>query len=162
MSISATSIHLLNTFRGGDSTTSLGSLFQCLATSSVKKFFLIPSLNLPWHNLRPFPWVLSLVPEKRDQHLSHCNFLSGSCRHQWGLPSASSFRAPVPSATSHKSCFLVPSPASLLFPAHTWATQWPSCSEGPQTAHNIQVEHNIPPSSLNRAIARTLFSNIYA
>ncbi|KAK4817702.1 hypothetical protein QYF61_026392 [Mycteria americana] len=36
----------------GDSTTSRGSLFQCLTTLSVKKFFLISSLNLPWRNLR--------------------------------------------------------------------------------------------------------------
>ncbi|KAK4827080.1 hypothetical protein QYF61_014182 [Mycteria americana] len=50
----------------GDSTTSLGSLFQWLATLSVKNFFLISNLNLPWHNLRPFPFVLSLVTwEKR-------------------------------------------------------------------------------------------------
>ncbi|KAK4826770.1 hypothetical protein QYF61_011397 [Mycteria americana] len=31
----------------GDSTTSLGSLFQCLTTLLVKKFFLISNLNLP-------------------------------------------------------------------------------------------------------------------
>jgi len=37
----------LNTSRDGDSTTSLGSLFQCLTTLSVKKFFLISNLNLP-------------------------------------------------------------------------------------------------------------------
>ncbi|KAK4831181.1 LOW QUALITY PROTEIN: hypothetical protein QYF61_015913 [Mycteria americana] len=56
----------LGAARDGDSTTSLGSLFQCLTTLSVKKFFLISSLNLPWHNLRPFPLVLSLVTwEKR-------------------------------------------------------------------------------------------------
>ncbi|KAK4823315.1 hypothetical protein QYF61_000917 [Mycteria americana] len=53
-------------FRDGDSTTSLGSLFQCLTTVSVKEFFLISNLNLPWRNLRPFPLVLSLVTwEKR-------------------------------------------------------------------------------------------------
>ena len=36
---------LLNTSKDGDSTTSLGSLFQCLTTLSVKKFLLIPNLN---------------------------------------------------------------------------------------------------------------------
>ena len=36
-----------NTSRDGDSTTSLGSLFQCFTTLSVKKFFLISNLNLP-------------------------------------------------------------------------------------------------------------------
>ena len=45
--------------RDGDSTTSLGSLFQCLTNLLVKKFFLIPNVNLPWGNLRPFPLVLS-------------------------------------------------------------------------------------------------------
>ncbi|KAK4828191.1 hypothetical protein QYF61_024625 [Mycteria americana] len=42
-------------FRDGDFTTSLGSRFQFLTTLSVKTFFLISHLNLPWHNLRPFP-----------------------------------------------------------------------------------------------------------
>jgi len=37
----------LKTSRDGDSTTSLGSLFQCLSTLQVKKFFLISNLNLP-------------------------------------------------------------------------------------------------------------------
>ncbi|KAK4826124.1 LOW QUALITY PROTEIN: hypothetical protein QYF61_005276 [Mycteria americana] len=66
MSLSTSSKRPLNTSRDGDSTTSLGSLFQCLITLSVKKNFLISSLNLPWRNLRPFPLVLSLVTwEKR-------------------------------------------------------------------------------------------------
>ena len=57
---------LLNTSRDGDSTTSLGSLFQGLITLSVKNFFLISNLNLLWCNFRPFPLVLSLVTwEKR-------------------------------------------------------------------------------------------------
>ncbi|NWZ30868.1 SETBP protein, partial [Asarcornis scutulata] len=33
--------------------------FQCLTTLSVKKFFLISNLNLPWCNFSPFPLVLS-------------------------------------------------------------------------------------------------------
>jgi len=37
----------LKTSGDGDFTTSLGSLFQCLTTLSVKKFFLISNLNLP-------------------------------------------------------------------------------------------------------------------
>ena len=61
MSRSATSTCFLNTSRHGDSTTSQNSLFQCLTTLSVKKFFLISNLNLPWCNLRPLPLVLSLV-----------------------------------------------------------------------------------------------------
>jgi len=60
MSLSAT-----YTFSDGDSTTSLGSLFQCLITLSVKHFFLTSKLNLPWHNLRLFPLIRSLVTWKK-------------------------------------------------------------------------------------------------
>ena len=70
MSLSTTSKQFLNTSRDGDSTTSLRSLFQCLTTLSVKKFFLISNLNLPWCNLRPFPLILSPVTsEKRPTPL---------------------------------------------------------------------------------------------
>lgn len=41
----------LNTSRAGYSFTSLGSLFQCLTTFCMKKFFLVSSLNLPWPSL---------------------------------------------------------------------------------------------------------------
>jgi len=50
----------LNTTKVGDSTTSLGSPFQCLTTRSEKQYFLTSSLNLPWSSLKPFPLVLSL------------------------------------------------------------------------------------------------------
>jgi len=43
--LSTTAKWFLSTSRDGDSTTSLGSLFQCLTTLSVKKFLLISSLN---------------------------------------------------------------------------------------------------------------------
>ena len=46
---------LLNTDRLGESTASLGSLFQCLTTLLVKKCFLTSSLNLPWRSFEPFP-----------------------------------------------------------------------------------------------------------
>ena len=39
---------------------SLGSLFRCLTTLTVKSFFLISSLNLPSSSLKPFLFVLSL------------------------------------------------------------------------------------------------------
>jgi len=42
-------------------TTSQRSLSQCLTTLLEKKYFLIANLNLPWHSLRPFPLVLSLL-----------------------------------------------------------------------------------------------------
>jgi len=65
-----------NTSRDGDSTNSLGSPFCCLTTLSVKKFFLISSLNLPCCNLRPlervvrssYTWLL-LAAVKKDTSL---------------------------------------------------------------------------------------------
>jgi len=52
----------LNTSSGGDSTTSLDSLFLCLITLSEKQ---------SWHNWRPFPLVLSLLTgEEASLHLS--------------------------------------------------------------------------------------------
>lgn len=59
MSLSATSMCL--TSRDGDSTNSLYSPFKCLATLSMKKFFLMSNQNHTWLNLKPFPDVLSLV-----------------------------------------------------------------------------------------------------
>ena len=40
-------------------TTSLGNLFQCLTTLTVKDFFLISNLNIPSSSLKPFLLVLS-------------------------------------------------------------------------------------------------------
>ena len=65
MSLHTTSTHFLNASKDSDSTTSKDSLFQYLTTLSEKKFFLISNLNLPWHNLKPFPLVLSLLPGRR-------------------------------------------------------------------------------------------------
>lgn len=50
--------------------------------SSGNVFVLLPNLNLPWHNVRPFPLILSLVTrEKRPTPPPH-NLLSLSCREQ--------------------------------------------------------------------------------
>ncbi|KAK4810863.1 hypothetical protein QYF61_008835 [Mycteria americana] len=49
----------LNVSRDGASTTSLGNLFQCLTTLTVKDFFLKASLNLPSLSLKPLFLVLS-------------------------------------------------------------------------------------------------------
>ena len=50
--LSATSLQFLNTSRNGDSTTAPSSLFYYLTTLLLRKVFQIPSLHLPWHNLR--------------------------------------------------------------------------------------------------------------
>ena len=60
MSLNTTSQCSLNTSGVGDSTTSLGSPLQCLTTLLEKQYFLMSNLNLPWHNLRPFPLIRSL------------------------------------------------------------------------------------------------------
>lgn len=46
---------LLNISSDRDSTTFTDSLFQSLTTYSMKQFFLIFNLNIPWHSLRMFP-----------------------------------------------------------------------------------------------------------
>ena len=76
MSLSTTSKQFLNTSRDGDSTTFLGSLFQCLTTLSVKQIFLIANLNFPWYNLRPFLLVLTPVTSEKRPTRSHCKHLS--------------------------------------------------------------------------------------
>lgn len=52
--------------KNGDSTAFLGSLFQCLITTSVKKFYQMSNPKLPWCNSKPSPIVLLFVSwEKR-------------------------------------------------------------------------------------------------
>ncbi|NXN56925.1 ARMC4 protein, partial [Rynchops niger] len=51
---------VLKISREGDSTTSLGSLFQCSVTLTVKKFFRVFERNFLCSNLCPLPLVLSL------------------------------------------------------------------------------------------------------
>lgn len=48
LALSATAVLSLNIPKDGDSISSLGSAFQCLTTLSVKKFFIMSNLNLPW------------------------------------------------------------------------------------------------------------------
>ena len=50
MSLSTASTHFLDTSRDSDSTTPLGSLFQCL-TTLLEKFSPVSNLNLPWLHL---------------------------------------------------------------------------------------------------------------
>ena len=141
MSLSTTSTHRLNTSRDGDSTTSLGSLFQCLTTLLVK-FFLLSNLNLPWCNLRPFPLVLSTcyLREETNSHLATTFFQvvveSDKVSPQSPLLQAKLFDSSL--NHSHMTCSPDPSPASLPFSGHAPATQCPSCTEGPKTEHSIQ------------------------
>lgn len=48
---------------------------QCLTTLSVEKFSLMPNLELPWHSLRPFPWLCGwLVVSRGQPHLAEISF----------------------------------------------------------------------------------------
>ena len=132
MPLSATSTCLLNTSRDGDSTTSLGSLFQCWTTLSVKKFFLISSLNLPWCNLRPFALVLSqasgtecprqlcVTTEEKDHnplghnHISILSLYKGIyvknilfCDRRWTFQVREKFLALKPPEGFHSKCVVV-------------------------------------------------------
>lgn len=83
MSLSATSTCLLNTTRNGDSTTSLGILFQCLITLPVKYFFLISNLNQPWCSLRLVYIVLPLVTRGKRLAPTQIHPPLGNCREWW-------------------------------------------------------------------------------
>jgi len=57
---------LLNIPREGDTTTSLGNLFQCSTTLKVKKLFLMFIWNFPCSSLCPLPLVLLLGTTERS------------------------------------------------------------------------------------------------
>lgn len=65
----------LNTSKCGVTTgTSMGSMFQCLTNTSVKKFFLIPNLNIYWCILRPLPIALLLAAWDKKLILTPASF----------------------------------------------------------------------------------------
>lgn len=72
----------LNTDGSGASTISLGSLFQCLATLSAKKSFLMSTLTLPGTALNYCHASHHWVPGKQTQHIPFQFPSSGSCREQ--------------------------------------------------------------------------------
>lgn len=95
MSLSDTSTYLLNTSRDGN------FLAACLITLPMKKCFLISSLNIPWHNLRPLPWVWEerLTPSSLQASFRYlkrtvlCHLLSLLCSR---LNKSSSFSCSLP------------------------------------------------------------------
>jgi len=74
----------LNISREGDSTASLGSLFQCSVTLRGKKFFLMFRRNFLCFSLSPLPLVLSLGITGKSLVFPHPAFLlQGSRRLLW-------------------------------------------------------------------------------
>jgi len=109
---------VLSISRGGDSTTSLGSLFQCSVTLRGKKFFLMFRRNFPCFILCPLPLVLSLGTTENSLDHSSCPGERPICSlvlRAPGHPLLTLLGHPVQSA------FLVPS-------LRSWS---PACVPGP-------------------------------
>ena len=121
----------LNSFRDGASTTSLGTLCQCLTTLWVKNFFLIPHLNIPSFCLK----LLSLVPLllfliKSLSQIS-CRPPLGIGRLQWNLLS----KLNNPNSLSISSQERHSSPLIILV-VHLW-TCFNGYARGPRTECSI-------------------------
>lgn len=146
---SATSTQLLNPFSIGDPTASLGSLFQSLASLSVKQFFLISNLNLSWCKLWPPPLVLSLG--NRDWHPLCYTLLSGSWREQ-------SFS---PGWTPHSSlsCSSKNLCSKSLHQTHCWKwNKWSRNQKAPESgvksqSLNVQEEPKAKDEGLKHQLA---------
>ena len=100
---------VLNISREGDSTTSLGSLFQGSVTLRGKKFFLMFRRNFLCFSLCPLPLVLSLGTAEKSL---------GPAKH------------PAPSASRHqfsraRNSPTLPESLSLRFPPACGCRQWP-------------------------------------
>jgi len=131
----------LKTSRDGDSTTSLGSLFQCFTTLLLKTFCLNLNLNQPKPPAAPlFPlllppvaWEMGLTPTALQPSLRSLYTVIRS------PPSLLSSRLHNPSSlsTPHTTCSLGPSAAPFPFLGHAPGPPRPSCSEGPKTEQGI-------------------------
>lgn len=99
----ALSKRLLNISRHGATATTPGSLFQCLTSFMVQKFFPIPSPALPWRSSLP---LLPPVPRK-EQSLASLSVslpqgaVGRSEVHSWPPPH---WTAQGPSASPHRTC----------------------------------------------------------
>lgn len=144
---SAISRYHLNTSRDGGSTTYLCSPFQCFDNPySGKKqktfqYLIWTSSSANWG--RVFS-SFHLIRVRRDEALPHYNFLSGSCREQWGLIWASfppHQTAPAASAAPHTNKTSAPDSTLALLCCSGWtpAPQCPLWNERPKTKHNSKV-----------------------
>ena len=126
-----------------------GQLCHCIATLLEKNCFLISNLNLPWHNLRPLPLILSLLPGSRAQPLlpspqppfrmlqTAINFPLSLLFSRLSHPSSLSHSHKIPWCSR-------PFTAPLSFYGHASQPQCLLCSEG-------QPQHLPIPLPLPRA-----------
>ena len=112
MSLSATFTHLLNTPRDGDSTASLGSLFQCFTTLSENKFF--PKVQ-PEHPLVQLEAIPSNFTWETDTHLITTSFQAVVEGDKVSPDPPEGSTAPATSATPHKTC--APEPLQICCPS---------------------------------------------
>lgn len=146
MFLSATSPRLLTASRNGDSTTPLGTLFQCIATLSEKKFRNLPRYGFKVGNANPKSETHLYIIWSCQIHLTH--------RHvnpviKLKLPSLDSI------SFSFHSCYTYWSPGSLCFIALQLLSQnfaiyiVPCCSYfsadvGPDLSRHWQVYQSSP------------------
>ena len=147
----------LNTSGYTDSTTSLGSPFQCLTTLSVKKFILKSNPNVPWYNLRLFPFssFVNYMGEEANPHFATTSF-QGVVESTEFFPEPTLFQTKQPHLPQPLLQRLVlQTPDQLLyhriiewlvlegtsrmpFSGHALGPQCLSCSEGPTPEHSTQ------------------------
>ena len=110
-----------------ESTTSPGSLLQCLTTLSKKnkKCLLMSSLNLPWCSFELFPRILSLDPRKQSSASPSprppLRKLEGATRSPLGLLLSKLDKPRVLSRSSQD----MPSSCLTSFVAHAGCIQLP-------------------------------------
>jgi len=103
-----------------------GQLCHCITSLSEKKLCLISKLNLPWHNFRPSPLILSLLPGSRGRtHLTTTS--SQAVVDSTEVSSSlllSTLNNPSSLSCSHHTCAPAPSQLLLTQPGCRWQS-WP-------------------------------------
>ena len=126
MLLRALSKCLLSTDRHEAPATSLGSLFQYLTTLTVKKFFLLSSLSLPWCSFVLFPscyWFPGAEPAHPSATPPHG--AAGSYEiTSWPSPGNV---IQVPLASPYRTC--LPSLSQALLPSSVCFQEEPSILE---------------------------------
>lgn len=152
MSLSATSMWLLSSSRYGDDHFS-GKPLQVLNNPFGEEFFffLIQSKapnDITWgHFLFSYWWLLG----RRDQPPLGYALISQSCGVWCGVPLSLLFsrvNTPAPSAASHRTCVLHPSPSPLPFSGHIPS---PQCLFflGGRGSQNWTQDFSCSPTSLS-------------
>jgi len=143
MSLSDKSPHVLNTSRDSDSSTSLGSLFQCITTPSENNFFPNILTEPPFAQVKAITsGPIAVIGEKRLTPTHH-QLLPGSCREKWGLPWASlssDWIIPVPSAAPHHT-YASDTWRGFCFGAPPFPPKWQQWLQSWHTTVQLRTQH---------------------